>query len=217
LLRNSFERDEEADSMPVLVADGHLGGFVAGGDPDTYCPRLWDWMVKDLSIRSVLDVGCGEGHAVRHFRALGCEAIGIDGSRKAGGLLREHEFVVHDLVDGPYRIQDPFEAVWCCEVAEHVEERYVHHLLSTIADNARRFAFFSHALPGQDGYHHVNCRVAEYWIELLRPYGCLLDDALTTHARSLAHGFFARTGLVFAVSRPSTGGRGDRGHFTGAE
>jgi SAM-dependent methyltransferase len=159
-------------------------------------------MVKELSIRSVMDVGCGEGHAVRYFGALGCEALGIDGSQKAGRLLQAHEFVVHDLVQGPYRHKSPFECIWCCEVAEHIEERYVHHLLSTIVDNARRFVFFTHALPGQDGYHHVNCRVAEYWIELFCLYGCMLDDALTTHARSLAHGYFARTGLVFGVHRP---------------
>ncbi|HRT95141.1 MAG TPA: class I SAM-dependent methyltransferase [Planctomycetota bacterium] len=191
----------EGDRMPCLVKDGHLGGFVAGGDPKTCYPRLWDWMVNELSIRSVLDVGCGEGHAVRHFSSLGCEAFGIDGSRKAGRLLKAHEFVVHDLADGPCRHRNPFDAVWCCEVAEHIEERHVHHLLATLADNALRFVFFTHALPGQGGHHHVNCRAAEYWLELFRAYGCRLDDALTAQARSLAHSYFARTGLVHR-SRP---------------
>ena len=25
----------------ILVQDGHLGGFVQGGDPDTYDPIVW--------------------------------------------------------------------------------------------------------------------------------------------------------------------------------
>jgi hypothetical protein len=71
--------------------------------------------------------------------------------------------------------------------------------------NARGFIFFTHALPGQQGYHHVNCRTPEYWLERFSAFGCTLDHILSATARSLAPGYFARTGLVF---RPNPGEEG---------
>ena len=134
---------------------------------------------------------------MRHFRSLGCEVLGLDGSRKAGGLLTEGEFIVHDLVSGPCLSGRRFDAVWCCEVAEHIEERFAGNLVSTLVGNAERFIFFTHALPGQGGYHHVNCEPPEYWMEKFGALGYALGQALTAKARLLGHNYFAKTGLVF--------------------
>jgi hypothetical protein len=43
------------------------------------CPSLWRFLVERFGVRSVLDVGCGEGHAVLFFHRLGLFAHGIDG------------------------------------------------------------------------------------------------------------------------------------------
>ena len=66
-----------------MVNQGHLGGYIAGGDPSTWCPQLWSWAVQSEAARSVLDVGCGEGHSTGYFRALGCEVLGLDGFDQA--------------------------------------------------------------------------------------------------------------------------------------
>jgi len=182
------------------VREDHLGGFNPRGNPMTTYRALWQWMVSDLGVRSVVDVGCGAGHAASFFRRLGCDVLALDGSRRAGGLLGGEGFVVHDLVTGPYLCGRGFDAVWCCEVAEHIAERHVGHLLSTLVGNASRWIFFTHALPGQGGYHHVNCKPPDYWLALLSSRGCLLDESLTAQARSLAHHYFARTGLVLRVA-----------------
>src|SRR5688572_33082149 len=59
-----------------MIKDGHLGGYIRGGDPGTWCPHLWSWVVEQFGIKSVLDVGCGEGHSTRFFRDLGCDVLG---------------------------------------------------------------------------------------------------------------------------------------------
>ena len=57
-----------------FVNEGHLGGFVAAdehypnGDPMTYCPGVWKYLLYKFLPKSVCDVGCGEGHAVKWFR-----------------------------------------------------------------------------------------------------------------------------------------------------
>ena len=56
----------------------------------------------------------------------------------------------------------------------------------------------THAEPGQQGYHHVNCQPADYWISLMRGRGFLFDQAATEYSRKLApQTHWERSGLVF--------------------
>ena len=108
-----------------------LGGNVRHGDAWTYHPALWRYLVGRFGVRSVLDVGCGEGHAVRFFHALGVIAHGID------GLLINvqravYPIALHDLLAGPYIM--PVDLVWSCEVAEHIDQEKVDHYLDTLAN-----------------------------------------------------------------------------------
>ena len=172
-----------------------LGGNVRHGDAWIYHPALWRYLVGRFGVRSVLDVGCGEGHAVRFFHALGVIAHGID------GLLINvqravYPIALHDLLIGPYIM--PVDLVWSCEVAEHIDQEKVDHYLDTLANGM--VVAMTHAVPGQGGHHHVNCQPAEYWIERMRRRGYRLDPALPTY-RQVAAGdptnFFQQTGLVF--------------------
>jgi len=104
------------------VDEGHLGGYIRGrqsatptvfafehGDPATWSPDLWRWAHETLGLESVLDVGCGEGHAARFFRDLGCRVVGVDGSvqAKRDSVIPE-QHVVHDFTRSPYCAADDF-------------------------------------------------------------------------------------------------------------
>jgi len=190
--------------------EGHLGGYVrsrhprsiakgwSNGDPQTWFPGLWRWARETLKVESVLDVGCGEGHATGFFAGIGCRVVGIDGSRQA---LRDSVIPDrhrrHDFVDGPYIPDEPFDMIWSCEFVEHVEERYSHHFLATFA-SARKFILMTYAGPGQPGWHHVNCRPMNYWVDRIEELGFEWDEELTREAREQAgKGHFQRAGLVF--------------------
>jgi SAM-dependent methyltransferase len=184
-----------------LVQRGHLGGYVAGGDPATWFPDLWDWLVRWEGVESVLDVGCGDGQALGYFRKLGCDVLGIDGVPQP-----DPDILQHDYEDGPLELGDlvpagHFDLCWCCEFVEHVEERYIPNFLATF--RAARLLLMTHAEPGQAGYHHVNCRDSGYWIRTLEGDGWEFDGVLTKAARELASfnrdpwNHFARSGLAF--------------------
>lgn len=198
----------------INIYEGHLGGYVMSGaspspsgldvthgDPATWCPELWLWAMSSLNVRSVLDVGCGEGHCMAFFSRYGCKVKGVDGSliaRKSSMLPECHD--VHDFVDGPYTPSSSYDLVWCCEFVEHVEERYASNVLDTFK-YAKKFIMLTHAVPGQPGWHHVNCRPTEYWIGKLEQTGYDYHASLTECAKRVArNGHFKDKGLVF-VSR----------------
>jgi 2-polyprenyl-3-methyl-5-hydroxy-6-metoxy-1,4-benzoquinol methylase len=60
-------------------------------------PKLWEWLLKKYSILSVLDVGCGEGHAMEWFAAHGCQTHGIEGLAENVKACRQKKLSVTQL------------------------------------------------------------------------------------------------------------------------
>ncbi len=175
----------------------HLGGHWPGGDPSSWYPELWDWLVRVQGVHSVLDVGCGEGHALAYFRdQLDCEVVGVDGIEHPDPDLIQHDFTL-----GPVVLAHGFDLCWSCEFVEHVEEQFVPNFLE--AFRSAELLAMTHALPGQGGHHHVNEQAPRYWRNVLAEVGFQLLPGLTFQARRLARdnaprgSYFSRTGLIF--------------------
>lgn len=174
-----------------FVTAGHLGGYVAGGDPLCMYPDMWAWVVQREGIRTVLDVGCGDGAAMQTFRNLGCSVAGVDGVEQADPAI-----FTHDFTDGPFKIEGDFvDLVWSCEFVEHVEEEYVPNFLA--AFSLAPLVMMTHATPGQPGWHHVNCQKGDYWEHAMSLIGYELDEELTAVTRARAHGYYEATGMAF--------------------
>ena len=199
------------EHVAMNTSEGYLGGYISArhprsaelgmkhGDSATWTPQLWRWIHAELEIKSVLDVGCAEGHAAAFFEQLGCRISGVDGSKLAlrDSVIPEHH-VQHDYTEGPYLPATDYDLVWCCEFVEHVEERFVDNFLATF-NTAGKYIFMTAAQPGQPGWHHVNCQLPGYWIEKIQRMGFQFQQELTNTARQLAKsGHFSRQGLVFA-------------------
>jgi hypothetical protein len=174
-----------------------LGGNMIGGDPNTFHPALWSYLVDRFSIDSMLDIGCGEGHCTKHFFEMGIPAFGFDGL-KTNVERAVFPIALHDLRAGPFVM--PVALAHCFEVVEHIEERYLNNLLGTLANG--RVIAMTHALPGQGGYHHVNCQPSDYWIDRIVQLGYRFLQDETQKGRSLISTtgtwtYFARSGLIF--------------------
>ncbi len=172
-----------------VVAD-HLGGERVGGDPLCWYPELWDWILETQTIGSVIDIGCGEGHALSYFADQGCDVHGVEGVPQPSVLIVEHDYTL-----GPYLPARPYDLAWSCEFVEHVEEQFVANFLATFA--CADLVLMTHAVPDQRGWHHVNCRDDEYWIDQLATVGHVYDAELTEQTRALAHSYYERSGLAF--------------------
>lgn len=190
--------------MVVDTEKPHLGGYFPDGDPSSYCPELWSWLIAELRVSSVLDVGCGSGQALRYFLEHGCTGLGIDGLPPRSDL----PILAHDYTTGPwppvstaevglYGGQNAsFDLCWSCEFVEHVEERYLPNFLASFA--CADLVLMTHAVPGQLGHHHANCRIDEYWLGVMAAEGFRHDRELTLRTRELAgQGYYSWSGLAF--------------------
>lgn len=176
----------------------HLGGYIVNmtnhGDPNTYSTEVWDWMMEN-GIKSIMDVGCGEGHSTKYFIDHGIDSIGIEGGENAyrNSPVKEN-LILNDFTESTFIPKKRYDAVWCCEFVEHVKEEYSENFLKTF-DYADKI-FMTHAVVGQDGYHHVNCQSSEYWIEKLEKRGFRYNDSLSTYLRSITDKMHVKNTLL---------------------
>lgn len=176
-----------------------LGGYLIGGDDATLYPALWDWLVDEFKPGSVLDIGCGEGFALDHFRERGCQVLGYDGIAQP-----DFDTLEWDFTEGAPEKVGTFDLVWCCEFVEHVEERFMPNFLETFT--WAKIVVMTHGMPGQLGHHHVNNQPPSYWKGALAAIGFRFERELTTEARKVAalnqhpSNHFVRSGLVFQAS-----------------
>jgi SAM-dependent methyltransferase len=165
----------------------HLGGAF-NPDPILFVPDIWEALIAEYKINSVLDVGCGYGHAVRWFIDRGLYATGVEGD--ANTILKHvapfGTIIPHDYTTGGVALSRRFDLCWCCEFVEHVEAQHENNFISS-------FCFcdhlaLTHATPGQGGFHHVNEQPSEYWIKRLRAHFDYDEDATMRYRRPAQYG-----------------------------
>ena len=169
----------------TMIDEGHLGGFIMEGDPATDFPNMYKYVVKDLQIKSVLDVGCGRGYALKRFQELGCHVLGIDGSPSAieNSVIPERVRQV-DFTQNKVIPEKKYDLVFSVEFVEHVDEYYMENYLPCF--NAGKYIIMTFAGPGQSGHHHVNCQPQEYWIHAMEKRGFTFDKDYTAKLKAEA-------------------------------
>jgi hypothetical protein len=133
-------------------------------------------LVDVLSIRSMVDYGCGgHGSWLRAAKILGVHDLhGFDGAwatpDAAGGI---YQFASFDPEAGgiPHR---PADLAISLEVAEHLSPAGAARLVDALCASSD-LVLFGAALPGQGGTGHINEQLPTHWRSLFedRGYECL--------------------------------------------
>jgi len=189
------------EQLAVSKTPAHLGGHANITHTDIGALM---WCRDKFGIQSMLDIGCGPGGQVKIAICLGMKAIGIDGDPSINAI----NVICHDFTKGRARdLAGDMELIWCVEFLEHLEELYLHRFFETI--RRAEYAVITAAPPGKRGFHHVNCRPWEYWLERFAAYGWAENEALTRELR--AHSTMLKEGELRGVN-PRDFVR-QRGHF----
>ena len=177
-----------------LGSKPHLGGTWAGGDPNSWAPKTWEHILKTYpQIKSVIDVGCGDGYSLEWFNRYSngeYYAIGVEGDEGSVRRCKDKNLPVfkHDYTEGNSQIEIGKDfhpiLIWCCEFVEHVEERFIDNFFEDF--KIGNYIAMTHALPGQAGHHHVNCQNPEYWIPKIEALGYRLNHPFSMELRAIA-------------------------------
>ncbi len=164
----------------------HLGGFFTNrDDKGTWAPIVWDNLLAKFKPASIIDVGCGLGYTLEYFISnYNIEGIGIEGSQEAINLSPiKEKLIQHDYTLSEYIPSQKYDLGWSCEFVEHVEEKYLNNFMMTF--KYCKIVSMTHALPSQDGHHHVNCKDSLYWIEKFKENGFQYLSDLSLELRNL--------------------------------
>ena len=173
----------------------HLGGH---GNRTHVDRGALSWARKRLEAKSLVDLGCGPGGVVEDALALGYEKVlGIDGdptiSYREGFPIVRHDFSV-----GGLKLEDSYDLLWTVEFLEHVDEKFIDNFFQVMS--SARYVACTHALPGKNGHHHVNCQSEDYWKGEFSSRGFMFCGDLTEELRkasTMKREFMRQTGKVF--------------------
>lgn len=174
----------------------HLGGNASVMNPHTFCPHSWNYVINKHGIKSVLDIGSGYGFHAKWFNEQGLKSIAIEGLQmNIDNGVYPMECI--DLTKRSFVID--VDMVNCIEVVEHIDEKYLDNLLTTLC--CGKFIFMTHGQPGQRGHHHVNNQPTIYWITHLKTRGFRLleDDSQKIKKLAMQDGatHIMETGMLF--------------------
>lgn len=119
---------------------------------------------EQLHVKSVLDVGCGQGGWLAVWKELGCNTVhGIDGDyvQRDSLFVDEKEFTAADLAQ-PFDLAQRFDLAQSLEVGEHLPTASSADFVASIVKHAP-IVLFSAAARGQGGDNHVNEQDYEFW------------------------------------------------------
>ena len=148
-----------------------------------FCPYLAGAIAETCREMTISDFGAGIGFYVNYLRAVGCWAIGYDGTPD-----------ISDQTDGVVQYADLSKpamlpitnAVISIEVGEHIPQQYESAFIDNLCRHATNVIIVSWARIGQRGRNHVNCQNPETLIPKFEERLWALDWPCTELSRMMA-------------------------------
>ena len=204
VIARSWEKQLEKRSQIDFKRPDSLAGDGAGASSFD-AKWHWDQLFVDVAPfkyiaeryepKSVLDIGCGIGAYLDIFKKYGAEVVGVDGIPKSASILKDSEYIVHDLSQ-PFFYDKLYDVVVCVEVLEHLTEGQSIDILNTIVKHAGNTIVFSAAVPGQNGENHINCQPIGYWLEKFSDLGWIPDVTESLGIRAISSMSWFKHNLV---------------------
>jgi|GEM_PF-1188950 len=191
-----YEHYHSASGLPY----DRLGPWLA------FFGSVADRIIKDISPRTALDVGCAKGFLVEALRDRGVEAEGLDVSEYAIGCVREDVRPFCRVASATEPLTRRYDLITCIEVLEHLAEAEAVAAVANICRATDDVLFSSTPDDHEDDPTHVNVHPVDYWVGLFAEHGFYRDvdfDAgfVGLHAVRFRRQALTLTGLARAYDR----------------
>ncbi len=125
--------------------------------------RVVPLLLRGVTVRSVLDVGCGHGAWLAVWQQFAPDVIGLDGDYvdRQRLLIAPTSFQACDLTHS-FDLGRQFDLVQSLEVAEHLPAASAAGFVASLIRHGD-LVLFSAAARGQGGDHHINEQDYDYW------------------------------------------------------
>lgn len=162
----------------------HLGGFTYKIDMGGISTNVWRFIIGQVAVRSIVDVGCGMGVSSSYFLSQGVDVLCVEGSSDAvsRSLMPMDRIVEHDFTLGPWWPSKTYDAVWSVEFVEHVGRQYMDNYMPIFQKAALVFVTSS----GVGGWHHVEVHEKWWWRGRMAAAGFVFLNDLTKQIRNHA-------------------------------
>ncbi len=145
----------------------------------------------------ILDVGCGQGVALRSFHKRDFDAIGISVNNEDLTVCKKKGFITKWMDQSDLKFPDEyFDVVWCRHCLEHSVIPY--YTLAGFATVLKPGGFLYVEVPApdtlsrhQENTNHYSVFGASMWIELIKRSGFELTNYSTIDIRRLEDTYFA--------------------------
>lgn len=162
-------------------------------------------LIKNTSIRSIGDFGCGPGWYVAYLRRRGFDIEGYDGNPNVEELsskfFGDGFYCQHVDLTEEVAASEPFDMVISLEVGEHIPVKYEEIFIQNMVRNSSKYILLSWAIENQPGDGHVNCRSNDYIISKLSTYGFIHIEPISEYLRARSNQWWFQNTLMFFQSK----------------
>lgn len=136
------------------------------------------WITEEIRFHSVLDLGCGDGSAVKALQEAGYEAHGIDLDPTGSAIphVEAADVFQWDFEEGY------FDLVLCCNMAQYIPNSRISELLSKMDRLSNSYMMMT--MPSMES-HSEGARPASFWTQRIEDFGwhirLLREDPDTGH------------------------------------
>lgn len=171
-----LEKAQDRTIYGGVIDMPHLGGFTEQ-DNNTIAPNTWNFLMSEIAVKSMVDVGCGRGISSKYFLDRGVDVLCVEGSHDAldRSYLPKSRIVQHDFTLGPWWPETTYDFAWSTEFLEHVGRQYMDHYLPIFMKSALVMVTTS----GWGGWHHVEVHAPWWWIARFEARGFVYSPQLT--------------------------------------
>lgn len=153
--------------------------------------RIADWICKNLSPASAIDIGCAMGFLVEALRDRGVEAYGVDISEYAISQVRDDIKPYCRIGSAADPLPREYDLVTCIEVLEHIQKGEARQAVVNMARSASRIIFSSSPSDTEEK-SHINVQPPIYWLGLFAKEGFYPDFGVDLSSIVSPHAFLLK-------------------------